>query len=127
VSRTQESPNQSSQPMPGGHRRFNRTSLARHGWTLGHRTMRPRFILTIMLITLAFLLILLCSPGLLRRKAVDRAVVAWHQDRSPEKEQAIRFEQDRARRGQYVVCSLAVLNAIGIVVYGGLQQRKRMA
>ncbi len=88
--------------------------------------MRPRFILTIMLITLAFLLVLMCSPGFWRRKAVDRAVVAWYQDRTPEKEQAIRFERDRARRGQYVVCSLAVLNVIGIIVYGGLQQRKRV-
>jgi len=89
--------------------------------------MRPKFILTIMLITLAFLLILMCSPGFWRRKAVDRAVSAWIQDRTPEKEQAIQFERDRARRGQYLVCSLAVLNVMAIIVYGGLHHRKRMA
>ncbi|HEU5124364.1 MAG TPA: hypothetical protein VFW05_09905 [Verrucomicrobiae bacterium] len=89
--------------------------------------MRPRFAITIMLITLVFLLTLMCSPGFWRRKPVDRAAVAWLQDRTPEKEQAIRFEQKRARRRQYVVCGLAVLNVIGIIVYTGLQEKKRAA
>jgi hypothetical protein len=88
--------------------------------------MRPKFILIIMVITLAFFLILMISPGFWHRKAVDRAVSAWIQDRTPENEQAIQFERDRAKRGQYVVCSLAVLNVMAIIIYGGLQHRKRM-
>lgn len=89
--------------------------------------MRPKFILIIMFITLGFLLILMCSPGFWRRKAVYQAVSAWRQDPTPEKKQAIQFEQDKTRRNQYVVCSLVVLNVMAIIVYGGLQQRKRIA
>ena len=77
-----------------------------------------------MFITLAFLLILMCSPGIWRRKTLDRAMASWIQDRTPEKQQAIQFERDRARRSQYVVCSLVVLNFMGIIVYGGLHQKK---
>jgi hypothetical protein len=87
--------------------------------------MRPKFIFIILFITLAFFLMLMMSPGFWRRKAMDRAVSAWIQNRTPENEQAIQFEKDKARRGQYVVCSLAVLNVMTIIVYGGLQRRKR--
>ncbi len=81
----------------------------------------------ILFITLAFFLILMISPGVWHRKAVDRAVVARIQNPTPANVQAVQFEQDRARRGQYVVCSLAVLNVMVIIVYGALQNRKRVA
>jgi hypothetical protein len=89
--------------------------------------MRPKFILIILFITLAFFLILMISPGFWHRKAVDRAVVARMQKPTPENMQAVQFEQDRARRSQYVICSLAVLNVMVLIVYGGLQQKKRLA
>jgi hypothetical protein len=34
-------PNKSAQPMPGGHRGFNREPLARHGWL--QRSVALRF------------------------------------------------------------------------------------
>lgn len=89
--------------------------------------MRPKFILTILFITLVFLLVLIVSPGFWRRKSVDKTVSAWVQNPTPETEDAVRLEQNRVRRYHYVVCSLAVLNVIGIIVYGGLQQKKRLA
>jgi hypothetical protein len=81
----------------------------------------------ILFVTLAFFLILMISPGFWRRKAVDRAVVARMQNPTPENMQAVRFEQDRSRRSQYVVCSLAVLNVMGIIVYRALHQKKPVA
>ena len=89
--------------------------------------MRPKFIMIILFITLAFLLILMISPGLWHRKAVDRAAVVRFQNPTPENIRAVQLEQDRARRDQYVVCSLVVLNVIVIFVYGALQSRKRVA
>jgi hypothetical protein len=82
--------------------------------------------MVIMLLTLAFLLVLMMSPGFWHRKAVDRAAVARIHNPTPENVQAVQFEQARARRSQYVVCSLAVLNVMAIIVYGGIQQRKGM-
>lgn len=86
--------------------------------------MRPKFIMIILFITLAFFLILMISPGLWHRKAVDKAAVVRFQNPTPENIQAVQLEQDRARRDQYVVCSFAVLNVIVIIVYGALQNRK---
>ena len=77
-----------------------------------------------MFITLAFFLILMLSPGFWHRSAVDQALSTWVQNRTPENKEAIRVEQNKARQSQYVVCSLAVLNVMGIIVYGALQQRK---
>jgi hypothetical protein len=94
---------------------------------LDPHSMRPKFILIIMVLTLAFFLILMFSPGFWHRKAVGRAESAWVQNRTPENEQAIQLERYRARHGQYIVCGLAVLNVLVIVVYGGLQHRKRRA
>ena len=86
--------------------------------------MRPKFILIIMVVTLAFFLILMISPGFWHRKAMDKAVVARIQDPTPENVEAVRLEQAAARRSQYIVCTLAVLNVIAIIVYGASQQRK---
>ncbi len=86
--------------------------------------MRPKFILLIMVITLAFLLILMISPGFWHRKAVHRAIVARMQNPTPENVEAVRLEQATARRSQYVICTLAVLNVMAIIVYGASQQRK---
>lgn len=88
------------------------------------KPMRPRLILTIMVITLAFLLILMMSPGFWHRKEVGRAVVARSQNPTPDNVQAVQLEQAKARRGQYLVCSLVVLNVIAIIAYGAIQQRK---
>ncbi len=87
--------------------------------------MRPKFILIIMVITLAFLLILMISPGFWHRKALGRAVAARYQNPTPENAQAVRLEQDKARREQYVVCSLVVLNFLAIIIYGAIQQGNR--
>ncbi len=89
--------------------------------------MRPKFIMIILFITLAFFLILTISPGLWHRKAVDRAAVVRFQNATPENIRAVELEQDRARRDRYVVCSLVVLNVIVIIVYGALQNRKPVA
>ena len=86
--------------------------------------MHPKFVMIILFITLAFFLILMISPGFWHRKAVDRAAVVRFQNPTPENIQAVELEQDRARRSQYLVCSLAVLNVIVIIVYGALQNRK---
>ncbi len=86
--------------------------------------MRPKLIPTILVITLAFFLILMILPGFWHRKAVDQAAAARFENPTPENVQAVRRQQDKARRSQYVVCSLAVLNVMVIIVYGALQQRK---
>ncbi len=86
--------------------------------------MRPKLILLILVITLAFLLILMMSPGFWHRKALGRAVVVRHQNPTPENVQAVELEKAKARRAQYVVCSLAVLNVMAIIIYGAIQQRK---
>ncbi|WP_150107616.1 hypothetical protein [Pedosphaera parvula] len=77
-----------------------------------------------MFITLAFSFDPDDIPRFWRRKAVDRAVVTWIQNPTPENKLAVQVEKNKARHGQYVVCSLAVLNWIGIIVYGGLHQKK---
>ena len=81
----------------------------------------------VLFITLAFFLILTISPGLWHRKAVDRAAVVRFQNPTPENIQAVELEQGKARRDQYVVCSLVVLNFIVIIVYGAFQNRKQVA
>jgi hypothetical protein len=86
--------------------------------------MRPKFVLIIMVITLAFFLILMMSPGFWHRKALGSAVVARYQHPTPENVQAVELEKAKARREQYLVCSLAVLNVIAIIIYGAVQQRK---
>ncbi|HLH56792.1 MAG TPA: hypothetical protein VKY92_24615 [Verrucomicrobiae bacterium] len=86
--------------------------------------MRPRFVLLIMVITLAFLLILMMSPGFWHRKAVDKAALARFRNPTPENVEAVRLERARARRGQYMVCSLVVANVMAIIVYGAVQHRK---
>ena len=77
----------------------------------------------ILLITLAFFLVLMLSPGFWHRKALGRLVVARHQKPTPENVQAVEQEQAKIRREQYVVCSLVVLNVMAIIVYGAVQQR----
>ena len=86
--------------------------------------MRPKIILLIMVITLAFLLILMMSPGFWHRKALGSAVVARYQNPTSENVRALELEKAKARREQYIVCSLAVLNVIAIIIYGALQQRR---
>ncbi len=86
--------------------------------------MRPRFVLTILLIIEIFCLVLVFSPGLWRSKAQISAAGAMRRNRTPETERAYQQAHDRDRFRQYAVCALAVVNAMGIIVYGGLQQRK---
>ncbi len=86
--------------------------------------MRPKLILLIMVITLAFFLILMMSPGFWHRKTLGSAIVARYQNPTPENLKAVQLEQAKARREQYTVCSLAVLNVIAIIIYGAVQQRK---
>ncbi len=86
--------------------------------------MRPKFILIIMIITLAFFLILMISPGFWHRKALASAAVARHRNPTPENVKAVELEKAKARREQYIVCTLAVLNVMAIIVYGAVQQRK---
>ncbi len=43
---------------------------------------------------------------------------AWLQGRTPETEHAFHSERDRDRRIQYIICTLAVLGAVSIIVYG---------
>jgi hypothetical protein len=64
------------------------------------------------------------SPGFWHRKAIGEAVAARYQHPTPENAQAVELEHAKARREQYVVCSLAALNFIAIVIYGAVQQRK---
>ncbi len=91
---------------------------------LDQYTMRPKFVLLIMVITLAFLLILMISPGFWHRKALGRAVVVRYQNPTAENVQAVEIEKAKARREQHVVCSLVVLNVMAIIIYGAIQQRK---
>jgi len=88
--------------------------------------LRPKFILIIMVITLAFFLILIMSPGFWHRKAIDRAVVTRFQYPTTENVHAVQLEQAKARASQYTVCSLAVLNVMAIIIYGAIQERKRV-
>ena len=89
--------------------------------------MRPKFIMIILFITLAFFLILMISPGISHPKFVDRALVVRFQNPTPENIRALELERHIARRRQYVVCGLAALNVIVIIVYGPLHNRKRVA
>ena len=90
--------------------------------------MRPKFIMIILFITLGFFLVLLSAgTPLWQRVAVHRAAVAQRENPTPENLQAVRLEQDKVKRRQYVICSLAVLNVIVIIVYGASQQRKGLA
>jgi hypothetical protein len=86
--------------------------------------MRPKFILVVMLVTLAFFLLLMISPGFWHRKAVGRAVAARIESPTAENIRAVKLEQARARRSQYAVCGLTVLNVMAIILYGAIQQRK---
>lgn len=88
--------------------------------------MRPKFVMILLFMTLAFLLMLLITPGLGRRKAVTKAMATWIQNQTPENEQAIQRERDKARRNQYAVCGLGILNVAAIIVYGTKQRRKLM-
>ncbi len=69
--------------------------------------MRPKFVFIIMVITLAFFLILMMSPGFWHRKALGSALVARHQNPTPENVQAVEIEKAKTRRGQCIVCRLA--------------------
>ncbi len=92
-----------------------------------HRIVAARLVIGFAInmgVFLTFFLILMMSPGFWHRKAVHRAVVARHQNPTPETVAALRLEQARARRSQYTVCTLAVLNAVAIIVYGASQRRK---
>ena len=86
--------------------------------------MRPKFILIIMVITLAFLLILMMSPGFWHRKQIGSALVVRYHNPTPRSVLALKLEQAKARNEQYLVCSLMVLNVITIIIYGAVQQRK---
>jgi len=86
--------------------------------------MRPRFILTVLVIIELFCLVMVFSPGLWRSKRQLSALGAMLHNRTPETERAYERAHDRDRFRQYAVCTLAVVNAMVIIVYGGLQQRK---
>jgi hypothetical protein len=79
-------------------------------------------------ITLGFFLVLLSAgTPLSQRIAVHRAAVAQRENPTPENMQAVQLEKDKVTHRQYLICGLAVLNVIVIIVYGALQQRKRLA
>jgi hypothetical protein len=86
--------------------------------------MRPQFILLVLVVALAFLLVLMISPGSWNRMALDKAVSAWVENRTIENERAIQVEKTKARRSQDVLCALVVLNVAAIIAYGGWQSRK---
>ncbi len=58
--------------------------------------MRPRFVLTILLIIEIFCLVLVFSPGLWRSKAQISAAGAMRRNRTPETERAYQQAHDRA-------------------------------
>ena len=93
---------------------------------LDHHAMRPRFVLTVLLIVEIFCLVMVFSPGLWRSKRQLSAAGAMLRNRTTETELAYQQAHDRDRFRQYRVCTLAVVNAIVIIVYGALQQRKRV-
>jgi hypothetical protein len=86
--------------------------------------MRPKFILTLLVIAELLVVALLCSPGTWKSKRRLSAEGAWLQSRTPETERAFHSERDRERRTQYIVCTLAVLGAVSIIVYGASQHRR---
>ena len=88
---------------------------------------RSRFILTLLLIVEVFCLVLVFSPGLWRSKRQLSAAGVMLQDRTPETELAYERAYNRDRIRQYTVCTLAVVNAVVIIVYGALQQRKHLS
>jgi hypothetical protein len=89
--------------------------------------MRPKFIMIISFITLAFFLVLMMSPGIREPKTLDRALVVRFQNPTPENIRALELERHKVRRDQYVVWGLVALNVIVIIVYGALHNRKRVA
>jgi hypothetical protein len=85
--------------------------------------MSPKFIMTVLFICLGFFLVLLSAgTPLSQRIAVSRAATAQRENPTPENMQAVKQEQHKVTRRQYVICGLAVLNLILIIVYGALQQ-----
>jgi hypothetical protein len=84
--------------------------------------VRPKFILILLIMFEAFLLLLLCSPGVLRSKRQVSAAYAWMRAPSPETEQAYDTERDNDRRRQYVVFGGVVAVGIAILVYGAFQR-----
>ena len=86
--------------------------------------MRPKLVLTLLLITELFFLILLCSPGLWRSKQAILARQEWLQARSPDAQRSLQAARDKETRKQYVVCALALFGAVAIILYGALQRRR---
>ncbi len=87
--------------------------------------MRPRFILTILVLIELFCLVMVASPELWRSKQQRSAATLMLRNRTPETEQAYSQAHDRDRFRQYAVCTLAVVNAMAIIVYGALQHRTK--
>lgn len=84
--------------------------------------VRPKFILILLIMFEAFLLLLLCSPGVLRSKRQVSAVYAWMRAPSPETEQAYYSARDKDRHKQNVVFGAAVVVGVAALVYGVFQR-----
>jgi hypothetical protein len=89
--------------------------------------MRPKLVMIILFITLAFFLILMISSGIRDLKSVDRVLVVRYHNPTPENIRELELERHKARRDQHVACGLVALNIIVIIVYGALQNRKPVA
>jgi hypothetical protein len=93
--------------------------------------MRPRFVLLILIILLAFLLVEFGSlKNLAYRIAVNRAQMAWTQNPTSENKRAIELLQIHAKHREYVYGWLAVLDTVVIIVFGAWhenQQKRRLA
>ena len=86
--------------------------------------MRPKFILTLLAIAEIFLAAWLVSPGLWHSRREPAMAVRMHAAPTPATTLAFQVEHDKTKTRQYVVCTLAVLNLLVIIVYGGLQQKR---
>jgi hypothetical protein len=84
--------------------------------------MRPKIVLTLLVVVELFLIVLLCSPALWRSKRRLLAEGAWLQNRTSEAARALHNEHKREQGIQHIVCTLAVLGAITIIMYGAWHQ-----
>jgi hypothetical protein len=89
--------------------------------------MHPKLVLTIMLVTLALLVGLCCSPVVWRSSSLDHAIAAHRKERTEESFQKFLAERNKRTQRVYGFFTLPLLNIIVILVYGGIQLGKRSA
>jgi hypothetical protein len=88
--------------------------------------MRHKFILTILLVALAYTLVEMVL-SFSHKATEDRLVIAYAKSQTPENRQALDSEHGKIVRRRYTFAWLTVANFVVIIVYGALHDRKRLA